>query len=452
MNDTQLLIIICALSLTSLVSTRLAKTWGGTQLQGALSSINYAWTNQGGFSLSRGGDQGPFVRNGAPSTCHTEAPPDVQQENLASQLLDPELYSRAPIKEATDCQLPAVTDLRTIVEAIESDESEDQSPSSTKLHLLREPGHGLAPSVYMPPHRRTVTLKKTGHLNRSLPVGREYKGGSRAGNDRGRDAKRKDINHYRDFTGSSRAKEISKITERNRNWSQRDEKGKDGKVNLSLDSGTSGGHRDHYVGANARLKLSDFKSSSQGSSKEKSTSPDKHGEFFSELELSRNRFESSISMKKSVKEKRGSSGKEAKNSARRSQSPLDSPLLNSKSIEKKTSNNDNVLSSRSGCNPKFAKMKLMMPAKKTQRQTARADSDQDCSRNGASCCSRVRTATGLQYVLYLETQFSSFRWAGKTELRQHGREVPLPPSTTPQSFRFRLNEEHLEWREVDQLS
>ena len=155
-------------------------------MQGALFSINYAWNNQGGFSFSQGGDQGPFVRNGAPSTCHTEAPPDVQQENLASQPLDPERHSRAPIKEATDCQLPAVTNSSTIVEAIESDESEDQSSSSTKLHLLKEPGHaGLAPSVYVPPHRRTVTLKKTGHLNRSLPVGREYRGGSRVGNDRG---------------------------------------------------------------------------------------------------------------------------------------------------------------------------------------------------------------------------------------------------------------------------
>merc|ERR1719268_550098 len=182
----------------------LAKTWSGTQVQGALSSINYAWNNQGGFSFSQGGDQGPFVRNGAPSTCHTEAPPYVQQENLASQLLDPERHSRAPIKEATDCQLLAVTDSSTIVEAIESDESEDQSSSSTELHLLKEPGHaGLAPSVYVPPHRRTVTLKKTGHLNRSLPVGREYRGGLRAGNDRVRDAKRKDMNHYRDFTGSS---------------------------------------------------------------------------------------------------------------------------------------------------------------------------------------------------------------------------------------------------------
>ena len=114
MNVTQLPIIICALS------TRLAKTWGGTQLQGGLSSINYAWNNQGGLSFSQGGDQGPFVKNVAPSTCHTEAPPDVQQENLASQLLDPERHSRAPIKEATDCQLPAVTDSSTIVEAIES--------------------------------------------------------------------------------------------------------------------------------------------------------------------------------------------------------------------------------------------------------------------------------------------------------------------------------------------
>ena len=213
------------------------------------------------------------------------------------------------------------------------------------------------------------------------------------------------MNHYRDFTGSSRAKESSKTTESNRNCSQRDEKGKNSKVNLSLDSGTSGGHRDHYVGANARSKLSDYKSSRQGTPKEKSTSPDTHGEFLSELEPSRNRLKSSISTKKSAKEKRGSSGKkEAKNSARRSRSPVDSPLLNSKSIEKKTNNHDNVLSSRSGCNPKFAKMKLMMPAKKTQRQKARADSDQDCSRNGASCCSGVRTATGLQDVLYLETQ------------------------------------------------
>ena len=65
MNVTVLLIIICALSFLSIVSTRLAKTWGGTQLQGALSSINYAWNNQGGFSFSRGGDQGPFVRNGS---------------------------------------------------------------------------------------------------------------------------------------------------------------------------------------------------------------------------------------------------------------------------------------------------------------------------------------------------------------------------------------------------
>ena len=119
MNVTLLLMIICALSLPSLVSTRLAETWCGTQLQDALSSINYAWTNQGGFSFSRRGDQGPFVRNGAPSTCHTEAPPDVQQEHLASQLLDPERHSRAPIKEATDCQLTAVTDSSTIVEAIE---------------------------------------------------------------------------------------------------------------------------------------------------------------------------------------------------------------------------------------------------------------------------------------------------------------------------------------------
>ena len=197
------------------------------------------------------------------------------------------------------------------------------------------------------------------------------------------------------------------MTERNSNCSQRDENGKDSKVNLSLDSGTSGGHRDHYVGANACLKLSDNKSSRQGITKEKSTSPETHGdgEFFSELEVSRNRLESSFSMNKSAKEKKGSSGKkEAKNSARRSRSPVDSPLLNSKSIEKKTNNNDDVLSSRSGCNPKFAKMKLMMPAKKTQRQKARADSDQDCSRNGASCCSGVRTATGLQDVLYLETQ------------------------------------------------
>ena len=206
--------------------------------------------------------------------------------------------------------------------------------------------------------------------------------------------------------GSSRAKEIPKMTERNSNCSQRDENGKDSQVNLSLDSGTSGGHRDHYVGANARLKLSDNKSSRQGAPKEKSTSPDTHGEFFSELKLSRNRLESSISLKKSPKEKKGSSGKqEAKNTARRSLSPVDSPLLNSKSKEKKTNNHDNVLSSRSGCNPKFAKMKLMMPAKKTQRQKARADSDQDCSRNGASCCSGVRTATGLQDVLYLETQY-----------------------------------------------
>ena len=243
------------------------------------------------------------------------------------------------------------------------------------------------------------------------------------------------------------------MTVSNRNYSQRDEKRMDSMVNLSLDSGTSGGHRDHNVGADARSKLSDYKSSRQGTSKEKSTSPDTHGELFSEMKLSRNRLERSISWKKSPREREGSSGKkEAKNSARRSRSPIDSPLLNSKSIEKKTNNNDNVLSSRSGCNPKFAKMKLMMPAKKTQRQKARADSDQDCSRNGASCCSGVRTATGLQYKLYLETQFSSFRWAGKTELQQHGREVPLPPSTTPQSFRFRLNEEHLEWREVDQLS
>ena len=194
------------------------------------------------------------------------------------------------------------------------------------------------------------------------------------------------------------------MIERDRNCSQRDEKRKDGKVNLSMDSGTSGGHRDHNVGANARSKLSDYKSSRQGTPKEKSTSPDTHGEFLSGLEPSRNRLESSISTKKSAKEKRGSSGKEAKNSARRSRSPVDSPLLNSKSIEKKTNNNDNVLSSRSGCNPKFAKMKLMMPAKKTQRQKARADSDQDCSRNGSSCCSGVRTATGLQDVLYLETQ------------------------------------------------
>ena len=187
------------------------------------------------------------------------------------------------------------------------------------------------------------------------------------------------------------------MTERNRNCSQRDEKRKDSKVNLSLDSGTSGGHRDHYVGVHARPKLSDNKSPRQGTSKEKSTSLDTHGdgEFFSELKLSRNRLESSISLKKSPKEKKGSSGKqEAKNTARRSLSPVDSPLLNSKSIEKKTNNHDNVLSSRSGCNPKFAKMKLMMPAKRTQRQKARADSDQDCSRNGASCCSGVRTATG----------------------------------------------------------
>ena len=343
------------------------------------------------------------MRNGTPSACHREAPPDVQQENLASQLLDPERHSRAPIKEATDCQLLAVTDSSTIVEAIESDESEDLSLSSTKLHLLKGPGHaGVAPSVYVPPRRRTLTLKKTGHLNRNLPVGREYRGGSSVGIDRVWDTKRKkDMNQYSDFTGNSRAKDISKMTERNSNCSQRDENGKDSKVNLSLDSGTSGGHRDHYVGANARSKLSGFKSSSQGSSKKKSTSPDKHGEFFSGLELSRNRFESSISMKKSVKEKRGSSGKkEAENSARRSRSPLDSPLLNSKSIEKKTSNNDNVLSSRSSCNPKFAKMKLIMPAKKTQRQKARADSDQDCSRNGASCCSGVRAATGLQDVFF----------------------------------------------------
>ena len=341
------------------------------------------------------------MRNGAPSTCHTEAPPDVQQENLASQLLDPERHSRAPIKEATDCQLPAVTDSSTIVEAIESDESEDQSPSSTKLHLLKEPGlAGVAPSVYVPPPRRTVILKKTAHLNRRLPVGREYRGGSRAGNDRGRDAKRKDMKHYRDFTGSSRVEDIPKMTESNRNCSQRDEKVKDSKVNLSLGSGTSGGHRDHYVvGANARSKLSDNNPSRQGTPKEKSTSPDTHGEFFSELELSRNRLESSISMKNSPKEKNGSSGKKkAENSARRSRSPVDSPLMNLKSKEKKTHNNDNVLSSRSGCNPKFAKMKLIMPAKKTQRQKARADSDQDCSRNGASCCSGVRTATGLQDV------------------------------------------------------
>ena len=187
------------------------------------------------------------------------------------------------------------------------------------------------------------------------------------------------------------------MTERNRNCSQRDEK-----VNLSLDSGTSGGHKDHYVGANACSKLSDNKSSRQGTPKEKSTSPDPHGKFFSQLVLSRNSLESSVSMKKSPKEKRVSSGKkEAKNSARRSRSHVDSPLLNSKSIEKKTNNNDNVLSSRSGCNPKFSKMKLMMPAKKTQRQKARADSDQDCSRKGASCCSGVCTATGLQDVLYL---------------------------------------------------
>ena len=399
MNVTQLPIIICALS------TRLAKTWGGTQLQGGLSSINYAWNNQGGLSFSQGGDRGPFVKNVAPSTCHTEAPPYVQQENLASQLLDPEQHSRAPIKEATDCQLPAVTDSSTIVEAIESDESEDQGPSSTKLHLLKEPGAwhvGVAPSVYVPPHRRTVILKKTGNLNRRLPVGREYRGGSRAGNDRGRDAKRKDVNHYRDFTESSRAEEIPKMTERNRNCSQKDEKGKNSKVNLSLDSGTSGGHKDHYVGANACSKLSDNKSSRQGTPKEKSTSPDPHGKFFSQLVLSRNSLESSVSMKKSPKEKRVSSGKkEAKNSARRSRSHVDSPLLNSKSIEKKTNNNDNVLSSRSGCNPKFSKMKLMMPAKKTQRQKARVDSDQDCSRKGASCCSGVCTATGLQDVLYL---------------------------------------------------
>ena len=186
------------------------------------------------------------------------------------------------------------------------------------------------------------------------------------------------------------------MTESNRNCSQRDEKGKNSKVNLSLDSGTSGGYSP---------RLSDNKSSRQGTTKENSTSQETHGEFFSELEPSRNRLESSFSMNKSAKEKKGSSGKkEAKNSARRSRSPVDSPLLNSKSIEKKTSNNDNVMSSRSGCNPKFAKMKLMMPAKKTQRQKARADSDQDCSRNGSSCCSGVRTATGLQDVLYLETQ------------------------------------------------
>merc|ERR1712013_822809 len=52
----------------------------------------------------------------------------------------------------------------------------------------------------------------------------------------------------------------------------------DSMVNLSLDSGTSGGHRDHYVGADARSKLSDYKSSRQGTSKEKSTSPDTHGD------------------------------------------------------------------------------------------------------------------------------------------------------------------------------
>ena len=213
------------------------------------------------------------------------------------------------------------------------------------------------------------------------------------------------MNHYRDFTGSSRAKESSKMTENNRNCSQREGKRKDSKVNLSLNSGTCGGYRDHYVGVYALPKLSDNKSPRQGTPKEKSTSPEMHGEFFSELEVSRNRLESRFPMKKSPKEKKGSSGKkEAKNSARRSRSPVDSPLLNSKSIEKKTNKNDNMLSSRSGCNPKFAKMKLMMPAKKTQRQKARADSDQDCSRNGASCCSGVRTATGLQDVLYLVTQ------------------------------------------------
>merc|ERR1740131_65886 len=117
------------------------------------------------------------------------------------------------------------------------------------------------------------------------------------------------MNQYSDFTGNSRAKDISKMTERNSNCSQRDENGKDSKVNLSLDSGTSGGHRDHYVGANARSKLSDYKSSRLGTSKEKSTSPDTHGEFFSEWELSRNRLERSISWKKSPKERKGSSGK-----------------------------------------------------------------------------------------------------------------------------------------------
>merc|ERR1740131_794013 len=112
------------------------------------------------------------------------------------------------------------------------------------------------------------------------------------------------MNQYSDFTGNSRAKDISKMTERNSNCSQRDKNGKDSKVNLSLDSGTSGGHKDHYVGANACSKLSDNKSSRQGTPKEKSTSPDPHGKFFSQLVLSRNSLESSVSMKKSPKEKR----------------------------------------------------------------------------------------------------------------------------------------------------
>ena len=105
------------------------------------------------------------------------------------------------------------------------------------------------------------------------------------------------------------------MNERNGNSSQRDENGKDIKVNLSLDSGTSGGYRDHYVVANARPRLSDNKSSRQGTTKEKSTSPETHGdgEFFSDLEVSRNRLESSISTKKSAKEKRGGATRRSRN-------------------------------------------------------------------------------------------------------------------------------------------